>query len=360
MPASTATGTPGDRVGRAARRPGSTDVARLAGLSQKTVSRVFNNEPKVSEDTRNRVLAAARELGYRPNGAARTLLTGRTYRIGVVSLGTVYFGQSDLLVALEQAARGSKYALSIANTFQADPSGLAAAAGHLLAEGVDAIILSEPIGDRDEPLEVDVPVLMLGTAPVVSAPVVLSVHASEGGAAAAAGTEYLLRLGHETVHHIAGPRRWWAGRERTENWRAILAAAGRPVPDPIEGDWSPESGFRIGQILARDGDVTAIFAANDEMAIGAIHALHEAGRQVPADVSVLGFDDIPVAAHITPPLTTFRSDNAALATASFRYLTDYLTDPETPPAPPPAHTHDLLIRRSTAAPGAERGEIPRH
>ncbi len=132
------------------------------------------------------------------------------------------------------------------------------------------------------------------------------------------------------------------------------------MPDPIEGDWSPESGFRIGQILARDGDVTAIFAANDEMAIGAIHALHEAGRQVPADVSVLGFDDIPVAAHITPPLTTFRSDNAALATASFRYLTDYLTDPETPPAPPPAHTHDLLIRRSTAAPGAERGEIPRH
>jgi DNA-binding LacI/PurR family transcriptional regulator len=330
-------------------------VARLAGVSQKTVSRVFNDEPNVTEGTRSRVLAAARELGYRPNGAARALLTGRTYRIGVISLAAAYFGQSSLLVALEQAARGSRYALSIANTFEADPSGIAAAADHLLAEGVDAIILSEPIGDRDEPLEVDVPVLMLGTAPVVRAPVVLSVHASEGGEAAAAATRHLLGLGHTTVHHIAGSRRWWAARERAENWRAVLGAAGAPIPEPIEGDWSPQSGFRIGRTLARDPDVTAIFAANDEMAIGAIHALHEAGRMVPEDVSVIGFDDIPVAAHVTPPLTTFRSDNVALAAASFRYLTDYLSDPDTEPAPPPRHQHNLVIRRSTATPGSQRG-----
>jgi DNA-binding LacI/PurR family transcriptional regulator len=338
--------------GRGARRPGGTDVAQLAGVSQKTVSRVFNDEPNVTEDTRNRVLAAAQQLGYRPNGAARALLTGRTYRIGVVSLGAAYFGQSDLLVALEQAARGSSYTLSIANTFEADPSGVAAAAGHLLAEGVDAIILSEPIDDdRGELLEVDVPVLMLGTAPAVRAPVVLAVHASEGGEAAAAATRYLLGLGHATVHHIAGPRRWWAAGERAENWRAALIAAGAEVPEPIEGDWSPGSGFRIGQILARDPDVTAIFAANDEMAIGVIHALHEAGRRVPEDVSVIGFDDIPVAAHISPPLTTFCSDNVALAAASFRYLTGYLADPETEPAPPPRHKHDLVIRNSTAPRG---------
>jgi len=354
LPAVPAQSVPNTR-GRPARRPGGTDVARLAGVSQKTVSRVFNDEPNVTEDTRSRVLAAARELGYRPNGAARALLTGRTYRIGVVSVAAAYFGQSSLLVALEQAARGSRYALSIANTFQVDPSGIAAAADHLLAEGVDAIILSEPIGDRGEPLEVDVPVLMLGTAPVVRAPVVLSVHASEGGEAAAAATRHLLGLGHPTVHHIAGPRRWWAARERAENWRAVLGAAGTRIPEPIEGDWSPASGFRIGQILARDPDVTAIFAANDEMAIGAIHALHEAGRMVPEDVSVIGFDDIPVAAHITPPLTTFRSDNVALAATSFRYLTDYLSDPETKPAPPPRHQHSLIIRRSTAAPGSQRG-----
>jgi DNA-binding LacI/PurR family transcriptional regulator len=186
----------------------------------------------------------------------------------------------------------------------------------------------------------------------VRAPVVLSVHASEGGEAAAAATRHLLGLGHPTVHHIAGPRRWWAARERADNWWAVLAAAGRRVPEPIEGDWSPRSGFHIGRTLARDPDVTAIFAANDEMAIGAIHALHEAGRMVPEDVSVIGFDDIPVAAHITPPLTTFCSDNAALAAASFRYLTDYLSDPDSEPAPPPRHQHSLVVRRSTAAPGS--------
>ncbi|MGH3172051.1 MAG: LacI family DNA-binding transcriptional regulator, partial [Trebonia sp.] len=342
---------------RGARRPGGTAVARLAGVSQKTVSRVFNNEPNVSEDTRNRVLTAARQLGYRPNGAARALLTGRTYRIGVVSLGAAYFGQSDLLVALEQAARGSRYTLSIANTFEADSSGMATAAEHLLAEGVDAIILSEPIDDHGDPLEVDVPVLMLGTAPAVRAPVVLSVHASEGGEAAAAATGHLLGLGHATVHHIAGPWRWWAARERKVNWQATLAAAGAEVPEPLEGDWSPESGYRIGRVLARDGDVTAVFAANDEMAIGAVHALHEAGRRVPEDVSVIGFDDIPVAAHITPPLTTFNSDNVALADASFRYLTNYLTGPGTEPAVPPRHKHKMVIRNSTAPRGGASTQL---
>lgn len=351
-------GTQGRRGDRA-RRPGGTDVAVLAGVSQKTVSRVFNNEPNVTEDTRNRVLAAARELGYRPNGAARALLTGRTFRIGVVSLGTAYFGPSSLLVALERAARGSSYALSIANTFEADPAEVATAAEHLLEEGVDAIILSEPIDDGGEPLEVDVPVLALGPAPAIRAPAVLSVRASEGGEAAAEATKYLLGLGHATVHHIAGPQHWWAARERHENWRSALTAAGTWVPEAMASDWSPEGGFRIGQVLARDPDVTAIFAANDDMAIGAIHALSEAGRRVPEEVSVIGFDDIPIAAHISPPLTTFRSDNVGLAATALSYLAEFLNNPEAPPQPPPAHKHDLVVRRSTAAPGGgERRGLP--
>ncbi|MFC7534786.1 LacI family DNA-binding transcriptional regulator [Actinoplanes sp. GCM10030250] len=339
------------------RRPGGNDVARLAGVSQKTVSRVFNNEPNVTTDTRERVLAAAQQLGYRPNGAARALLTGRTYRLGVVALGTSHFGPSSLLVALERAARSINYALSIANSFEDDPSGLAEAVDNLLAQGVDAIILSEPVDDGEEPLVVDVPVLTLGAAPVVHAPTVLSVRAAEGGDAAAAATRHLLDLGHRTVHHIAGPQRWWAARERLENWRHTLVAAGADVPEAAEGDWTAARGYEIGKVLARDPGVTAIFAANDEMAIGAIHALHEAGRPVPGEVSVVGFDDIPVAAHVWPPLTTVSSDNAELASVGLNYLVDYLNQPDSPPAPPPKHVHNLVIRDSTAHPPAtEKGD----
>ena len=136
------------------RRPAGTAVARLAGVSQKTVSRVFNNEPKVSEETRARVLAAARQLGYRPNGAARALLTGRHDRIGVVSLGTAHYGPSSLLVALERAARLANYSLIVANSFDDDVSGVKAAVDNLLFQGVDAIILSEPIDDGEGPITV--------------------------------------------------------------------------------------------------------------------------------------------------------------------------------------------------------------
>ncbi|MEU7871774.1 LacI family DNA-binding transcriptional regulator [Dactylosporangium sp. NPDC049140] len=329
------------------RRPGGTDVARLAGVSQKTVSRVFNNEPSVTEETRIRVLAAAQELGYRPNGAARALLTGRTHRLGVVSLGTAHFGPSSLLVALEREARRINYSLSIANTFEEDPSALAAAVDNLLVQGVDAIILSEPV-DSGEPLTVDVPVLTLGAAPAVHAPIVLSVHAAEGGDAAAEMTRYLLGLGHRTVHHVAGPQRWWAARERRQHWHDTLVEAGAEVPAVPEGDWTAASGFEAGRALARDPGVTAIFAANDEMAIGVIHALHSAGRSVPGDVSVAGFDDIPVAAHVWPPLSTVSSDNADLAAAGLGYLIEYLDAPDTPPAQPPKHLHKLMLRDSTA------------
>ncbi|MEU4159948.1 LacI family DNA-binding transcriptional regulator [Actinoplanes sp. NPDC026670] len=326
------------------------DVARLVGVSQKTVSRVFNNEPTVSEETRERVLAAAQQLGYRPNTAARALLTGRHHRIGVVSLGTAHFGPSALLVALERAARRISYSLTVATSFEDDPGGLKAAVDNLLVQGVDAIILSEPVDESDDPLVIDVPVLALGATPEVQAPTVLSVRAAEGGDAAAEVTRYLLELGHRTVHHIAGPQQWWAARERRQNWSASLVAANAAVPDALTGDWTSRSGYELGRELARDPEVTAIFAANDEMAIGALRSLHEAGRQVPGDVSVAGFDDIPIAAYVWPSLTTVSSDNAELAEIGLRYLTDFLNDPDHAPPPPPQHVHRMVIRNSTARP----------
>jgi DNA-binding LacI/PurR family transcriptional regulator len=184
--------TPASRPARPA-RASSTDVARLAGVSQKTVSRVMNEEPHVKEDVRRRVLRAAAELGYRRNNAARTLLSGRSRRIGVVALGSALYGPSSLLVALERAAHRTGYALSLANTFEDDPAEVLSAVDALLEQGVDGVVISEPIDMGDVSFAVDVPVLSLGHFPGLRAPRLITVGAEKDNAAAGAvATEHLL------------------------------------------------------------------------------------------------------------------------------------------------------------------------
>jgi DNA-binding LacI/PurR family transcriptional regulator len=329
------------------RRPGSTDVARLAGVSQKTVSRVLNGEPYVKEEVRLRVQAAMRELGYRRNNAARALNSGRTQRIGVVCLGTALFGPSTQLVAIERTLRSTGYSLSIVNTLEGDT--VAGAIEHLLEQGVDGIILSEPIDEGDDqPIELDIPVLSFGQFPGLSARPMLSTGGDNTSAGRLA-TEHLLELGHQTVWHVAGPQRWWAARERLEGWRQALAAAGAPEPPVLEGDWLPASGYDAGRKLAANDEVTAIFVANDDMAIGVLRALAEAGRSVPGEVSVVGFDDIPSAEFLTPPLTTIPQDFDVHVA---RGIANLVTEIESPtgdrspaPEPPPLR---LVIRHSTS------------
>jgi DNA-binding LacI/PurR family transcriptional regulator len=339
---------PGSNGGRS-RRPGSMDVAKLAGVSQKTVSRVLNGEPYVKDEVRLRVQAAMRELGYRRNNAARALNSGRTQRIGVVCLGTALFGPSSQLVAIERTLRSTGYSLSIVNTLEGDTGGVAGAVDHLLEQGVDGIILSEPIDEGDDqPIEVDIPVLSFGRFPALSARSVLFTGGDNVGAGRSA-TEHLLGLGHRTVWHVAGPQRWWAARERLEGWRQALADAGAPEPPVLEGDWLPASGYEAGRQLAANDEVTAIFVANDDMAIGVLRALTEAGRAVPEDVSIVGFDDIPSAAFLTPALTTVPQDFDEHVA---RGITNLVTEIESPtgdrspaPEPPPLR---LVIRHSTA------------
>jgi DNA-binding LacI/PurR family transcriptional regulator len=184
---------------------------------------------------------------------------------------------------VERAARDAGYALRVVNTLEGDPGGVAGAVESLLEQGVDGIVVSEPIDEGSVSLSVDVPVLVLG------APAALggsrTVAAGVGAEALArAATEHLLGLGHLTVHHLAGPQRWFAARDRLEGWRAALSAHGREQPPVIEGDWSAASGYAAGREFAAAGDVTAVFAANDDMAIGLIRALREAGLRVPGDV----------------------------------------------------------------------------
>ncbi|MFF8971811.1 LacI family DNA-binding transcriptional regulator [Streptomyces sp. NPDC014995] len=333
--------------------PRSVDVARLAGVSQKTVSRVFNGERYVSAEVRRRVLEAAEELGYRLNSAARALASGRTRSIGVVTLGTALYGPASLLIGIERAARDAGYALRVVNTLEGDPAGVAGAVESLLEQGVDGIVVSEPIDEGAVLRSVDVPVLVFGAPVAFGGPRVVAVGVGAEQLARTA-TEHLLDLGHVTVHHLAGPQQWFAARDRLDGWRAALAARGREQPPVIEGDWSAASGYAAGRELALDSGLTAVFAANDDMAIGLIRALSDAGLRVPDDVSVVGFDDIPVSAYVTPPLTTVRQPFDAVAREGLRLLVRAVEKPdvELPPANDPPV--ELVLRASTAPPSTRR------
>jgi DNA-binding LacI/PurR family transcriptional regulator len=328
------------------------DVARLAGVSQKTVSRVLNNERYVSVEVRERVLEAAARLGYRPNNAARTLASGRTRSIGVVSLGTSLYGPASLLVGIERAARDTGYALRVVNTIEGDPAGVGGAVDSLLEQGVDGIIISEPIDEGGDPVRVDVPVLVFGEPRSFVAPRVLSAGVGSELLARMA-TEHLLDLGHPTVHHLAGPRRWYTAQDRLAGWRSALRSAGRARPPVVEGDWSARSGYLAGLELAGDPAVSAVFAANDDMAIGLIRGLVDSGRRVPEEISVVGFDDTPVSAYVTPPLTTMRQPFDTVARVGLELLVQVVEDPdgpvETPPGPPPE-----IVRRASTAPPPRR------
>jgi DNA-binding LacI/PurR family transcriptional regulator len=346
--------TPLGGQGQSPGAPRAVDVARLAGVSQKTVSRVFNGERYVSADVRGRVLQAAEELGYRLNGAARALASGRTRSIGVVALGTALYGPASLLIGIERAARDAGYALRVVNTREGEPAGVAGAVESLLEQGVDGIVVSEPIDEGSVPLRADVPVLVLGAPATFGGP--RAVAAGVGAESLArAATEHLLDLGHLTVHHLAGPQRWFAARDRLRGWRAALAARDRAQPPVIEGDWSAASGHTAGRELAAAGEVTAVFAANDDMAVGLIRALLEAGLRVPEDVSVVGFDDIPVSAYVTPPLTTVRQPFDAVAREGLRLLVQAIEKPDAEPAPASDPPVELVVRASTASPPDQWG-----
>ncbi|UUU19877.1 LacI family DNA-binding transcriptional regulator [Streptomyces sp. DSM 40750] len=343
-------------VGRGAGSPAprSADVARVAGVSRKTVSRVLNNEPYVSDEARRRVLRAAEELGYRLNHAARALASGRNRSIGVVALGTAGYGTASLLVGIERAVRDAGYALRVVNTVDGDPEGIAGAVMSLLEQGVDGIVVSEPIVEGEVPVVIDVPVLFLGAPPAFSSARTLSVGVG-AHALARAATDHLLDLGHTTVHHLAGPQRWYASQDRIEGWRMALAERGAHEPPLIQGDWSPDSGYAAGRELASDTSVTAVFAAGDEMAIGLIHALRESGRRVPEDISVVGFDGNPVFAYVSPPLTTVRQPFDAAAREGIRLLVHTIEEPTGDLPPVSELPVELVVRGSTAPPPSHRG-----
>jgi DNA-binding LacI/PurR family transcriptional regulator len=324
------------------------DVAKLAGVSNQTVSRVINDSTHVRPETRRRVLAAMRQLDYRPNPAARALVTGRSRTLGVVSFDTTLHGPASTLFAIEQAAHAAGYFITIVSVLALDRASVMSAIERLRVQGVDGILVISPQESAAEALvnlPADVPLVAVEAGPTGAVPVV----AVDQFGGAAGATRLLLDLGHRTVWHIAGPRDWLEAQLRVDGWRATLAAAGREAPAVMIGDWSPRSGYQIGQRLAEEPGVTAVFVANDQMALGVLRALHERGLAIPGAVSVVGFDDIPEAQYFTPPLTTVRQDFGEMGRSALRLLLDVIQGNGRPAARLTV-APELVVRRSTGPP----------
>lgn len=333
---------------RPVRNPAMTDVARLAGVSHQTVSRVLNDHPNVRPQTRLRVRAAMDELGYRPNRAARALVTGRSQLIGVVAQNTTLFGPASLLAAFERRAAEAGFAVSVASLRELNRESISDAIERHLDQRVAGIVVIAPVvsaGAALEHMPDDVPLVRIDGDPDRTTALVTV----DQQAGARMATEHLLEAGHETVWHVSGPNEWFDSVGRVEGWAAALADHGIEPPPPIPADWSPASGYRIGQMLARMPEVTAIFAANDHLALGILKALRERDRAVPEQVSLVGFDDIPEAAYFVPPLTTIRPDFDAVARETLAVLLHQITTGD-PATVRPRIVPQLITRDSVAAP----------
>jgi DNA-binding LacI/PurR family transcriptional regulator len=332
-----------DGTTRPRRTPVMRDVARLAGVSHQTVSRVLNASPLVSDDVRARVEAAVEQLGYRRNNSARALASRRTMNLGVVSVGTWQYGPSVLLFSITEAARKAGYRTSLIGLPSIERSNMRAALDQLTRDSVDGVVIMAPLtaaATAVDGISAEVPLVMFEPG-VHNGTTLVSIDEELGARLA---TRHLLELGHRTVHQVSGPDGWLGTEARLRGWRTELAAAFAP----ITGDWSSASGYRAGQLLARDPEVTAVFVANDQMALGVYKALAEAGCSVPEDVSVVGFDDTPEAELYHPALTTVRMDFAEVGRQCVDRLLRLIHGEVLEPTE--AVRPELVVRASSAAP----------
>ncbi len=321
------------------------DVARLAGVSHQTVSRVLNDHPNVRQSTRSRVLWSMRELGYRPNSAARTLVTGHSRTIGVIGLDSTLYGPAATMHGVDDAARRADYRVNTVGLASIDRISVLEAVERLATAGVEGVVVIAPLSSASEALAdlpTDIPTVVVNAHPESD---IASVTVDQALGAQRA-TEHLLSAGRGTVWHVAGPANWSESKGRIEGWTRALDAARVDVPPPLTGDWSARSGYEAGRVLARLPEVSAVFAGNDHMALGLLRALHEFGRAVPDEVAVVGFDDIPEAAYFTPPLTTVRQDFSEVGRRCVRLLIGQIESPGEA-AECSVVTPELVVRRSS-------------
>ncbi|MCU1481769.1 MAG: LacI family transcription regulator [Subtercola sp.] len=325
------------------------DVAALAGVSQQTVSRVVNNAHNVSPDIRERVQTAIEQLRYRRNTAAAALASSRTMNLGVVSYALSVHGPSVALFGISEQARLNGYSTRLVTLGELDHRSIRSALNELNADEVDGVIVLAPLYAALEVLrglESDVPVVTFEQGSPASA---TSVSIDEvRGARLAVG--HLLDLGHDTVWHIEGPRGWLATDARRRGWAEELSARGKALPPVVKtANWSALEGYRAGLLLAEHPEVTAVFAANDPFALGAVKAFDEKGLSVPGQISVVGFDNLAESAYFRPALTTVYLDFEEIGRRAVEQILTLMRREESSPIP--LIVPSLIVRDSAAKPG---------
>ncbi|MCU1632922.1 MAG: hypothetical protein JWM61_1574 [Micrococcaceae bacterium] len=324
------------------RNPSLTDVASLAGVSHQTVSRVVNRRPNVSEATRRKVRAAILELDYRPNAAARWLATGRTHSIGILAGELAQYGPSSVLMGIQDAARRAGYFLTVVTLKDYSVPTIDEALSDLLNHGVEGVIAITPHVSALEVLatvQTGIPMLTVGGGHHRVGDIALDQES-----AAADAVDHLVALGHERIAHLAGPLDWVDAQRRLEGWRSALKDHQLAEGPVYQGDWSARSGYEAGRAIDVSGGPTAIFVSNDQMALGLLKALKERGCRVPADISVIGFDDVPEAEYYEPSLTTLRQEFHDLG----RLCIEELIGLEPASSAADASSPRLVVRSSTA------------
>jgi DNA-binding LacI/PurR family transcriptional regulator len=329
------------------RSPTMHDVAARAGVSHQTVSRVVNGFASIRPDTRDRVLEAISALGYRRNLAARALVTNRSRAIGILAPVGSDHGPTSTVQAIEVATRTAGYH-PLVTTTTSDRESVLASIGFLLDQAVEALVVIAPQRTVLEALrerELTVPIMTLQSL-LTDSVTAVSVDQERGARLA---VQHLVDLGHRRIQHLSGPPDFFEAEARRHAYDTTLAAADIPPLPVLAGDWTAEAGRRAAGEIAEG--TTAVFSANDQMALGLISGLAERGRRVPQDVSIVGFDDVPEARYYLPALTTVRQDFEQIGRVAVESLIRQIEGREAIPAAPVEPL--LIVRESTAPPRAE-------
>lgn len=307
------------------------DIAKKAGVSYQTVSRVINNHPYVADDTRQRVRDLITELDYHPNRAARSLAGHRANTIALVASDIQDYGPSQVVINIERAAKAAGYDLVLSIAADTSSESMRAAINSILHWQVDGILILKPIRgvSYEEMVQLSggLPLVQINSQPDQIVPS-LMIDQEYGTRLL---FDHLYNLGHRDYCLINGPSHYYDAIVRQAACEAILSEKGLHAVAAKEGDWSAVSGYSaMKSMLGQGARFTAVFAANDQMALGAMRALREHGLRIPEDVSIVGFDDVPEAAFFEPPLTTIQQNFALLGENSITYLVECIENPDTP------------------------------